>query len=1599
MNGDEAATAAERRSDLGWDLLLLRRHMAGASPTGGGDSVAALCARITQAVQARTDDELAAFGLPAWVWRWDRGESLGEVVLELADGEGASDVAVDDALSLVYALQRAESRGQAPVEAPSDEPGAPGRDHIDVVVAEGEDRTIRLMLPVRSAPRGTAQDAGQEVVKVAETEVRELLSGLEAPFACRFAIDSEGLTCIDPTMTLPIALRLLQENAGMDAEPVVAVGEAEGSGFRPLTDAEVRSRQEALVGDSAHARLLVPSEEGWSVLHGDGKRLDVVDPERSLAGAAEAVWGRRWADWSRQRRENILQRLGWSRVDDFDESRLPVPLTDVTQVDQLAAIFRRRNRATAILGGPRSSGKTATGRLLARRLSENWQVITIASDTGRLSNADDLRRVVGAAVELLERSSRPRLVILDNIEPTTELDETSMDDVLPRAAGSSSERVPTSLLALLRYDVNATEYKSDTLPIVRAVAGRNSAMKFAQELVKGNPELAGAKRYLTDIVRHNHTDMRRLVHALKRAAPEESDSTSVSDTVPVLGELGDDEAAALAQLAAVSLLGSEVDAGNLWPLTEERLPEVGAEQSRAGHWRIPGIDACFTVLRQHRCPSDQRSFNEVMAELAAPEVVRSLAQPSASERATAFLRRARIANESACRRLMARSDVDFAFQDWLAAQDATVVAELILSAESVFSAAQLSRLDEFLFDSDRLQDIRHNRAGRILTVLRAIYRFRYRCSNESFEHCVVPLREAVEHVLESGGGNTTDLFRIIDLLSRFHHEEFDRTVALLGGSVLRDLDPTELRDYLTVQRTAVLMRRAARSADVFAADPGAEPSVREILEHKPNPRHGLPLLIAWLGVRLELDHLEDDWSETWRKYGGAMRASVRHSDVNELRLVLNELHKQHQAFCVRMLNELNHACRLSSQLRTLIDRHSLPAESAMLIGTLANRHAKIAFELLYETKEGRPVAVNEQLAETMAELINDTGDNKGAGMLLGNSFIIDDWCGRPAEGFANLLAANLGEEWFIEQVEDDPRMSVVGHLVGKMWLAGPEFRDAVLESVRIRIATETNRSLRPWGPQLALTIAEDHTLGTGFLADLRDGIDDTRFLEGMGEAGTSAGRVFFHRLGRALYRDLPSRFLADFEAGTLDRPVLDSSPTTATECLSEMAATIRAAGVPHPGREMLASLPPAVNDRLFTNLGKRSSAEEIASTLRKLNRMSPEFARTVVARLTEPPSQSSAHGVIGSRVRQAMLTGSHGAADLMEAVEFITPGKGEELLHEARQRGHWEVFTRHVQHMQHPTEQWIIAKRLHRAGLRFEWSGNAWMQRVWDARKSYINTVTGPRVLTDTLRMFALWRKEWAEEAAQFIAVDRLVERIADGTQPDLTAVPRLLDTLERFGAEDGVDRLVDALFAFPLDELTRRLGLHQASRLAQWLLGWDRERAEAMAGAQSRRIEEALHRPVVLDEPTHWIELGWAASVVRRTGMVDSLPLADPVVPCDARAMPVECAWAAAWLPSQEWTGAALEAAFSVLDTAELQSPSARAYILAAASMTGRSADLVQAPGDWGAACNASPSHRVLFEWLAETDSVVRVLLSQDTDDVEGELTDEADLVPPIVG
>ncbi|QQQ78119.1 ATP-binding protein [Saccharothrix sp. 6-C] len=1572
------------RNALVLALAALRRAIA----ADDDDLVAVATSRLVRWSAEQSTDGLVP---PNWLADMPDGGRLSEALLDAATRpaspvDGASLSAVEELaerIELIFAEWRADSSVTGTC--------------LPVGVTErgsGHLVSLGVDLAVTDVAHAETQGFGPRTVaavEAARAEVEDLLDllGRSGAVGVELALTGDHLDADldDDELALPVALGALAHFVPWSGSRVelVAAGALVDGAFAPLPEAEVKRRREA--ASDLGLGLVVPTATGWQLWHvGQEEPVVFETGDRSLEAAAGVLWGRKWADWAAGRRSMVLERLRFTTVDLEEDPNQAVPDTRIEQVGYLERMFAARPTATVMIGGPTSTGKSTIIRMVAKSLREQgWKVVAVSPNNGRLPDEDLIVQVARTA--LLGGDAQHHMLVLENIIPVGQAQDADVDTLLRDV----STRLGIGVLAALQYEIRAASWRTDETSVTHAVVGQSHTLSFAKTLTAANEELlGGARPHLADLVRKYHRDLRRLTNAMRTAAqagPGRPAGDDLDATIRGLGENGHD---ALRKLAAVSLLNNEVLLEDLWPLDEDVLSAAGGVSStRHNGWRLASPDLCRDILSHGRNrhdgggrhagadrPGGDRRDDDAMSHEVVRLVTLELAhvmkqQPS---RVVTFLRCCRQADETVCRKLLEDSRFKDNFELWLEQVEVQAISELVVVGDGILPYHLQQQLASKLVN--RCQELASASVGDMQLVLRALWHVRSDVQadlNACLESLVPELTRLFASVEERRGRGA---HRLLDSLLRFQYPGFNRLVAERGLAVLQGLNPDIVQDYSTARRVDRLVKQAGRHAQIEVDLTVEEPSVRKLLDHHVPARRGLPLILAWLTLKLGLEHIED-WDAWLRRHSQDIASSLRYTDVQELRYAIADLHACNPAFCVRLLNSVPH---LNARLRTLIGKNALAVESALLLQTLTSRHARLAFEVLYQ--DSSPANASGQntprksLAKDLASVIIDTGDNKGAGMLLAAAYQLDDWKGNPATGFAHELAQQLGEEWFLAQVANDVRPSVVSHLIKGMWRARTTFADRVLDAAVESVANSIRSTLRPWGPQLALIIAEDPEVARDFIDRLRLEVRLARILEGMTKAGSTDARTFFHRLGRILHPEAASAYLAQYRQ---DGVVLRGSINASLNHVLEVGKTLRLAGADEASSAVFeAARKLKGKSRFLAQLNAFMSPSELAESIRLMTRLDPLYTAGEVDRLSTTIGRDAAgreRNVLADRVRYGMNFDHLGAANLMEASERVAEGVGQRLLASAlKDQQTWKWFANEVQHLQNPTQQWTVARHLHAVGLRYGTRHTSWMEKAFDIRLGTMPSLRGPRFVTEVLRMLRLWDEDWARRAAERVDTERIATRLRHMLSADLKALPGLLTMLLACDAEHLVDPIVAVIEDADPDHLVRRLDLEAAPRLLLWLQRHGYGHAD-VAECLARAIGTAVESFPVRDEVQHWVQIGWAAAAVRRVGATAEIPLVEPPLPTN-RVFAAEVSWGLSCLPVQPWTRMQLKQSLDRLVGKVPTTPNEAFYTLVAASAANRTREFVTDAGAWSSLARMTIGQLDELQWIGGRDPQVATLL-----------------------
>ncbi|MEU0965614.1 hypothetical protein ABZ357_09380 [Streptomyces sp. NPDC005917] len=1422
----------------------------------------------------------------------------------------------------------------------------------------------------------------------------------------------------DTTVTLPAALRLLSRTLAAPELPHPAPGMSAAGAyssshlgattqFQPMEPGEASLRAAACNGTLVH-----PGRGGWfrTSAGGGAPTLAVADPGLTLEGAARAYWGAAWDAWTRNWHESALKATGWSLSDwsltQPDGQPLPDIRTD--QADSLVAIFQDPERKVAVLGGPSGSGKSCIARCTARSLVEaGRRVIVLVPDDQAFPSGDVLAGVVRHALGSLEPLEQPEtgcpVVIIDGIRPLGEMD---VDRVLPAV----SAELGVSMLACLGYDINSLhDWQAANLTVVPSIVRTAALLDLAGRAreIHGD-KVASNPRFVEALARRFPHDLARFVKGLcdyrgGDDRPERLEEELRQNFIEG-AELGAEAQDLAAVVAAVSLLG-----GNVSVPEHERgdLYRIGAAPDGApDRLRFPSPTDCRTILDAyaevaHADEATRPRRHELVAELVSKELFRDLGDHRSG--LLPMLRGARLNDERVCRSLaesLLHPEHEDDFAKWRRTASPVGIALVLLAIDSSFGDKLMGRLLKTLVARLPQATLRSGRD--LLAVIRAIHRHRHRFSDSQFDTLADWMVKRFGELLDDRPRPNDGLYSVLEQLSRFHHPRLDEVVAERGVETLVRLDPDKALDYRTVGRVERLVRRAANDIAMpeYASWVQNEAEVRKLLEHDPDPTRGIALYISSLVLRLRYDPDYEDWGTVFRRHEVGIRQALRHADAVDLRYALEEARDYRVGFVTKLLNDqginkndqgINKGEGFGVAIRNAL-RTATPTDAALLIRTTSETHDYTARHALYGDRAER---LDVDLARALAQQVRVNQDVKGAGLLLSATARVDELFLTEKKGFSQYLAEELGKDWVTARLEEDPRISIQYHLIKGIWEADASFREECLDLFVDVVARALNRSMRPWGPQAALLLGQDEEFGAAFLEKLGRHVADKRLFEGMKDASIADARRLFHRLGRAMYQGLSSRYVNEHDAAGFIEKMASASPASAALCARETARTLVDGGVPMEDaglwvlRKDGTETPESVGRRWAAQIGRGASANQVTEVINVLSRLNSDTAAATLDELRTRivPRRGRKDSLLREKARQSVYNDPVEAARLLTAVERVSAGSGAALMRDLQgERGAWNAFTSELAHIQHPTQQYEVVRQLVALGLRSGGVYSNWVEKLRDRHQATVMQVTSPAALADVLRLALIWDVGWACRLAAGIPGQRLARRLGYARVKDLTHTPSLLSLLVTAQADEPVRFLFDELERLEPTSLVKRLNAHSIDVLLDVALRVRPDFAHRLVPAVAEAIGAQMRRDVVFDEAEHWNEIGWIA---RSLHMMNKTQLLARQVPKRRPnpSYPYATAWGAMWLPRQKWTQETLGSAIDHIMKPSASGSHSVFVAFAYASAEGRTAELRSPDGFWPDLGGCSARALAVLQLMAERDPDLRAALLSQQDTLVAQL------------
>ncbi|PZS15419.1 MAG: hypothetical protein DLM60_17380 [Pseudonocardiales bacterium] len=1310
------------------------------------------------------------------------------------------------------------------------------------------------------------------------------------------------------TAALPFALWLLGRSTGLGAPPLLSDGHLVGERVEILTAEEMSVRTKA--AEEACCDLLLPTGSGWRRFSSTG--TDRLGGELSLDGAAACVWGTRWESWKRTHHFVELARLGWSLVDWRQQpANQPVPDTDVSQVHSLSRFCINTAAPAAIsLGGSAGGGKSTIVRRLANRLTDpsltkkrTWDVTVVSRGAGELPGRELAlavgRHVLGAVGQPADR----RLLVFEDIQPIGSGDA---DAVLHYVA----DQLGILVLGVLQYDGNnQEEWQTDRLSPVTAPIGPLARQAFIEEIAAARPELGlDPGPAFAEQAANPRCDLRRITQLMVPGADPRAELVERYRRLPTSVQRR------LVAAAALSLISAEITADELVGLDATDHAVFGVEPGRtAATARLAGEDECLVLMDLHRgaepgAPNRQRhEILMTLVEVLEPELATKFRTGAAI--LPDLLCGARLYHPKACRMLLDSAKSDDRLAEWV-------------SSASVASIHALLRLREQLDEDDvrrvltQLVDRLPGEDGwmpaTLLAVVRSVQQVDYLFSPEQRDEFVRWLLTATGKVISDGAGRPDERLALLTMIERFDGEDVRKLIADRLYDALAGLSVERVDDYRLVRRADHLQRRIGQviegqdlEEDIPLFPVSQEDAVQNLLNHKPSQSDGVDGLIESMILRLQFGSMRDNWDAVFDDHKDHLSPAMRHTSPARLTQAFHELRTYQSPYATWLISQW---VGFAPQARELMSRCSL-ADGAGLLTAIGRSNAAAAFEVL-NTSRDSPAVV---LAQSLAQLVSDSKDAKGAGLMLSAARAVDDMFRTGPDIFSTVLAESLGEDLVRVLIQKDRRLSSRYYLIKGVWDAQAGYREQTLDDALTIVVEAIRAGRKYWGPAIALRLGQDPELGVRALTELRRRLSPEALLVGMTGAPTAEALASFHRLGRVLHEEVPDLFLHRWDEESFSRLVLMSAPTAAMDACAQVAHTLAEAGMRNPG--------PAIVEATGGYCGWAGRLEHgqqhegFAQALNSLHDLDRWAAKAMVEELRSRQSRIQINGVpvdaLVARVRNALFDEPSAAPAVLHAVETVAPGTAKELWNEAVQDGMaFHIFRNEIKQLQDPIAQSIAARHLVEVGVVPGADTANWVETVNHTRLQVISRAASPRTIDAVVRMLATWDVGWGVAAARRITLGQVARRLRHGLVNDFQPTVGLLRTLGALGLRTEVEELIDPLIQTGFDRICRYVSLHTACELLDLLAEFRPIDAAQACTALTDAVDAQIRLPVVLDVRDHWLQIGRACRALHRNRHV-MRPVSDPQIRSNTAHAPV-LAWAATGVAQPGWGG-------DVLDQCEL--------------------------------------------------------------------------------
>ncbi|MGO8960365.1 MAG: caspase domain-containing protein [Streptosporangiaceae bacterium] len=1245
-------------------------------------------------------------------------------------------------------------------------------------------------------------------------------------------------------------------------------------------------------------------------------------------------------------REVALERSGAAIV-----AGRPV-IVETEQAAALANDIAEFHPACGIIADMVGRGKTWTLCALRDHFAEeSWTTVTLCPSVDEPDAAALLASLQHCA-DIWRQDGQPLLLLIDGLEwneawgnVVNRIDSHTLNASVVLAVdsrSSSSWRWPNSL----------------TLP---AVVRRSGLVRFIERLIAQQqyPELmalddadrARARKRLTDLA---GSDLWAIVHL----APICHHSNVLRIAVESfwderLKDASDAEIEALQTLAGISLLGGWCPTKDIL-VAEARWKRLGLEyQPDETHIRITSEFANRAIL-------SRRLQNGKPVYLTRSVQTEKLAQSMVRRFLTACLRSANGQAElfSIVRRLIrsrGRSAgistiiadmcgpagrAGSVWGDWTAHwTDLGSVAELILEIRKWLTPLVNQQLEEeFVSQVCEGEADPLDLDGLVPALELTSKRAQSRRSDDQAATAVRLLADLILDRLESSRYPVALRLRTLRILRALNDQTVDAAFASDYGPLLArpSLPPDEEDPFFVLELFSAGERSRARWGSDLAVEATRWPAVIDDQVRRPERGRKARSPVALLGRALLARRLREDQNAS--QFVDELLLQLRFARPYVIHEVLSRCRKFDPPLALSLAGRLPVAGWSGSTYRT-----ARPGEIGDLLGSLGKLRPDLAVLSLTEVGDGQP---DDALADLLADRIRRTGDAVGLGKILKFGGRAEDQLGRLEDGFSKLLANKVGDDFAIQCLKEDGRLTILGYVVEGFVTVRQQLSYQILDTAVDVIEAEIRSSFNERGPLLALLFADDAVLGSAFLDALRNrrGASKERLFEAMLKAHKPSALAGFHTLGELLYPGIQDDFrdrLIEMGEGWPGAPIFSGlarygNVLEALRGAKAVSSSMITAGSWDAGARILDAFEEGPKRRKWTVRLSDLWDESCSEGLEILRDLDPHRARNTC--------QSTVQQLTG-RLRR-LEDNPLAFAELFRAISRAAPSVAETLASRLRSIGtissactslqvETEIFAQIDAVSKLMSAERIAGVELLRPEMIVE------VQQQW---RSAVPRLTNPRYLALALQACGSWDQNVAAELADAITWKAVRRRAAALNISDAGGLARLINTLWDLGdphAESLVEpSAISWLLSYgPVKEIAAVHDMVLNSGLA------------SVVGAR-RCLQDRLNRTgtglYFRGKRELWQAVGWWAWQAREWDSPLQLP-----TPSEGRSPrrlpPAEALWAVGWLSDSEWTGEVVDAAFNGIRAHGRRQWDAisACQCLATSLALGKGADLVRAVGE----------------------------------------------------